>query len=255
MKEQEAKEVLDEKIKLQKEYEYKINVEEEKNILKIEAKSEEIIFILESLNKINNFNYFNKFNYNEIINILNLPKDENNEIIKILNYINIQIKGNKYKIINGEKCKKLIIDKNEIILKENLMKDQEVINILIKEINILKEENLQQNKRINDLIKINEEKNNEIKNLERKYDELKENFDNLEDEMRYKDEINLVYHTKSKGDESIFGEIFVENNKENIDLIINENKSELVSNLKLKKGDNHIKLVIKNKLINLGYMF
>ena len=54
---------------------------------------------------------------------------------------------------------------------------------------------------------------------------------------------------------NIFGEKFVENNKNNIDLIINGIKEELVKGYKLKKGENKIEIIIKNKITNLEYMF
>ena len=70
-------------------------------------------------------------------------------------------------------------------------------------------------------------------------------------------EMNLVYFAKFKDEYNIFGEQFVENNKDNIELIINGEKSKLINNYKLKKGNNIIKMVIKknNKLINLSNMF
>ena len=60
---------------------------------------------------------------------------------------------------------------------------------------------------------------------------------------------------KSKGNYNIFGEIFVLNNRNNIDLIINGKGHKLVSNYELKRGENNITMVIKNKLINLSHMF
>ena len=54
---------------------------------------------------------------------------------------------------------------------------------------------------------------------------------------------------------NIFGEKFVENNKNNIDLIINGIKEELVKGYKLKNGENKIEIIIKNKIINLQEMF
>ena len=38
----------------------------------------------------------------------------------------------------------------------------------------------------------------------------------------------------------------MENNKNNIELIINGNKNELVSQYKLRKGENNIKIKMKN---------
>jgi len=46
----------------------------------------------------------------------------------------------------------------------------------------------------------------------------------------------------------------VKNNKNNIELIINGNKNELISKYKLRKGENNIKIIIKNKISNLEDM-
>ena len=71
----------------------------------------------------------------------------------------------------------------------------------------------------------------------------------------YKNEINIIYKTDEESEENIFGDKFVKNNKENIKLIINGNKNELISKYKLKKIVNNIKIIIKNKIKNLEYMF
>ena len=72
---------------------------------------------------------------------------------------------------------------------------------------------------------------------------------------KYKNEINLIYYTEEENEFNIFGDIFVENNKNNIDLIINGIKNNLIGKCKLKKGENKIKLIINNKITNLEYMF
>ena len=72
---------------------------------------------------------------------------------------------------------------------------------------------------------------------------------------KYKNEINLTYFTKEEGEFNIFGNKFVENNRNNIDLIINGIKNNLIEKLYLKKGENDVKFIIKNKITNLEYMF
>jgi len=72
---------------------------------------------------------------------------------------------------------------------------------------------------------------------------------------KYKNEINLKYITKDEKNENIFGEKFVKNNINNIDLIINGEKSKLIKEYKLIKGINDIKMIIRNKITNLEYMF
>ena len=71
----------------------------------------------------------------------------------------------------------------------------------------------------------------------------------------YKNEINIIYNAKEEGVERIFGYTFVENNKNNIELIINGIKIDLISVYKLKKGENNVKIIIKNKITNLKNMF
>ena len=74
-------------------------------------------------------------------------------------------------------------------------------------------------------------------------------------EKKYKNEINIKYITKKEDYENIFGKEFVENNKNNIELEINGEKSELISRYNLVNGINNIKIIIKNKLTNLKDMF
>ena len=54
---------------------------------------------------------------------------------------------------------------------------------------------------------------------------------------------------------NIFGENFVKNNKEKIELVINGIKNKLVKKYKLKRGENNIQIIVKDKLINLKDMF
>ena len=54
--------------------------------------------------------------------------------------------------------------------------------------------------------------------MRKNYDK-KETIQNKEIKNDYKNEINLVYFAKSKGRYSIFGQYFVKNNKNNIELL------------------------------------
>ena len=67
--------------------------------------------------------------------------------------------------------------------------------------------------------------------------------------------INLIYFAEKEGDEKLFGYELVENNRDNIDLIKNGNKTNLIDTYNLKKGENIVTLIIKNKLTDLSYMF
>ena len=99
------------------------------------------------------------------------------------------------------------------------------IDIIIKDIKD------QSHKNINS---VNEIKNNEYKNI-----------------------INIIYDKKDKGyfSNKIFGEKFVENNKDNIKLIINGKESKLNSKYNLNIGLNNIQIIIIKKLTNIEYMF
>ena len=74
---------------------------------------------------------------------------------------------------------------------------------------------------------------------------------------KFKDEISIIYKVNEESIQNIFGEEFVKNNKNNIELIINENKNELVKEYKLRKGENNIKIIINiniyQKIMQLNY--
>ena len=80
-------------------------------------------------------------------------------------------------------------------------------------------------------------------------------FNKYNNRNKNKNEINIIYEIDEEGDENIFGDRFVENNKNNIELKINGYKSCLMNKFKLKEGENNIKIIIKNKITNLEYMF
>ena len=96
--------------------------------------------------------------------------------------------------------------------------------------------------------------NNNTINDKEKVKEL-ENKLKKEEKFEYKNIINLIYFAEKEGDEKIFGYEFIKNNRDNIDLIINGNKTNLIDIYNLKKGENIVTLIIKNKLTDLSYMF
>jgi len=104
----------------------------------------------------------------------------------------------------------------------------------------------------------NKEKKIEIDNSRMKYTNSVQDIALIEIKPN-EDEINnffeLIYKTDNEDIEEIFGEKFVENNKNNIELIINGNTNDLINKYKLKKGENNIKIIIKNKITNLENMF
>ena len=121
----------------------------------------------------------------------------------------------------------------------------------------MKDEKKEEKEKINELIKKNEEKERKINILENKYNELKEMVYDLDDNIKdkYRDEINLIYVAKKENEYNIFGERFVKNNKDNIELEINGKKNNLINRYRLREGENKIKMKIKNRIKDLGNMF
>ena len=104
----------------------------------------------------------------------------------------------------------------------------------------------------------NKELDNLIKNLLEKDSTKRLTWDQYFNHSFFRtksNKINLIYECEEDGIWRIFGETFVENNKNNIELLINGIKSELVEKYELKKGENNIEILIKNKIKNLEYMF
>ena len=172
----------------------------------------------------------------------------------------IEIKPNKDRIYNF-----IEVDENEI------RKNKEILNITIYMYHLDEENNITSSYGlINEGIDYSKIKNGSpifscetLKIIGIYYDDLenyKERFNDIIDDFnnkKYTNEINIIYKTNKEGEEDIFGKKFVENNKNNIKLIINENenKIDLIRRYKLKKGENNIKIIIKNKITNLEYMF
>ena len=178
------------------------------------------------------------------------------EILELLNQSEDAINYSDYIIKTVDIFKKILTIINEI----NLIMDPEPnenINNLIKELT-----NNFINPPLDDISIIIFEELDKIDNYLKQY-EIKENKepevkqDNNDNDIAdaNKNEINLIYVAKKDSQENIFGPEFVENNKNNIELEINGQKSPLVSQCYLKKGDNNIKIIIKNKLTNLSNMF
>ena len=118
--------------------------------------------------------------------------------------------------------------------------------------------------------KINKFDNKSIKTGNTKLDDLLQNLLEKDPEKRldwdtylnhpfFKDNnliiINLIYETEKKRIMNIFGEKFVLNNDNNIELRINGENCDLIKKFELKKGINNIEMIIKNKINNLEYMF
>ena len=134
-----------------------------------------------------------------------------------------------------------------------------ISNIFFEEFNII-EEYIKNTKGLKNLENNNAIKDNKIlmvpekpiKNIKAMYYE--DNQKNRE-KNEYRNTIELIYCSKIRNLTNIFGTEFVNFNRNNINLTINNIKTPLVDQFMLNKGENKIKLYIKNKLTNLSYMF
>ena len=188
-----------------------------------------------------------------------------------------------------------IIKKYEKYIEQSMVIFKNILNKIISIHSLLEPKYNNDNNYINELINIsplnfNSLFNNISKVINEELDELKNyiinhnktdnNFQNNENEKNNIDnkfrkvqlninlkklllnkyqtdenKINLIYFAKIKGNFKIFGEEFVLNNKGNLDLIINGKENNLVSNYKLKRGENNITMIIKNRLNNVSHIF
>ena len=197
---------------------------------------------------------FEEFRENEAekMDIINQYKLNNN----LLGNIN-KIKDKKIEELNKEKKEIIGIfnkDINKIsdkINEINILLNIDQLNVKNSSFDRVSKEIIPNLEIITNYIK---DKIKEGKN-KKEEDKYIENNLKIEENFQYKNEINLIYYTEKEGEENILGYSFVKNNRNNIDLIINGNKINLVSSYNLKKGENKITLIIKNKLTDLSYMF
>ena len=176
----------------------------------------------------------NKFTLNKNnleINDISIIINEEFEKIKnnIVNNIQTDDKifiNNDNNIANKDSIENDINKNNE---KENIIKSDENINISI-------------NKNIINIEKIIDN------NLKLINESIIENVNNESNKIK------LIYFAKSNDYYNLFGDEFVRNNLDNIELIINGKKDLLFNKFELKKGDNIIELTIKKKLTNLSHM-
>ena len=160
---------------------------------------------------------------------------------------NVKMYIEQYYIINNNIMTNYDINKRNYEIFNNVNNLNNIINNkMIKDIiDIINEEDIKKKfKKIYDINEIIKEEN------EKRDIEIKS-----KNEIKDDKEINLIYKTEYKSKQKIFGKDFVKNNSINIELIINGNKSKLIEEYELKKGENNIKLIIKNNLTHIKYMF
>ena len=205
-----------------------LNIDEISNVINEELDK----FIIHLKNNSNNNNIYNdeeiikknKQALEKINGIFGLLTTINNSKIGIQNYLN---------------------DVEKLITVKDIEKNQKKQN---NEINIKQNVN---NDKINNN-KINNNNENKNKNKDNNQIQKKPKDSNINTTIS---KINLIYFVKSEGNYNIFGWEFVQNNKDNIELIVNGEEKILNSSCKLKKRENIISIVIKKNLTNLSKMF
>ena len=171
-------------------------------------------------------------------------------IINIINDLNYLVSHNNDYKNNVNKYIKEISDDNVDLQIDNI--SQVIFGVLKNLENFIKNKD-NYNKFDKNINIINKNNNNNIINI----NEINEipNIININNDL-YKKEIELKYYSKIGGFTNIFGVEFVNFNRNNIKLIVNNsNKIPLIDKFYLKKGENIIKLIIENDLTNLSYMF
>ena len=205
-------------------------------------------------NEANMMNELKKFKdrndiFQKIINKKEFEKLENNET-------NIEEKFDVFKKLTSNLLKNILLDLNEINSLINFESNKNLTRLLF----ILMSKPL--NPPINDIYDTIIEQFSELKkfiknssHVNNKNNIISNINTNKEGLNNDKKEINLIYYTLNEGKERIFGKTFVENNIDKIDLIINGQKESLIDEYLLKKGNNDIKLILKDNLNKIEEMF
>ena len=227
--------------------------------------------------KLNNF--MNKGHNLINDNKINSLKDNNSKLHELIDKYKIYIEDtfkifkdiiNKlhiiHSLINFQTNHKLNDLKNNFTLNFEHLETEDISNIIIKELNLF--ENFIRNGGYKKKLILKPERENEEANIHNKINtienvlELNPNFpiekSNILPKIPIQNKcliIRLIYFSKCEGEYNIFGKKFVNNNRDNLELIINGIQINLVSRYKLRKGNNNIRILIKKKLINLEYMF
>ena len=243
---------------------YKLNLNNDTFLLVIETSSNgDINFKVKQINNITRYYFSKKYSFEEILKKLYLYKDLNESISKILTYIDYSI-SNKKMILNEDQNKNIILslkksmDLQEVECKIELekikIKDEEIMDLLIEQINEIKSKDKGENNNqdLNNII--NQIKEENEKNKKEK-EEMKNNFNKLiEEKNKEKEEmekkINLLIEENKAMKDNLekFKNYFEEKMKEqqygNINIfneINTDNFSQNPNELKFKEllTDNH----------------
>ena len=178
---------------------YKFKLEEDSYSLLMEITSDNSIkFNLINIKNISLYNYINEYTYDRITDLFILHKEHYKDINKVFQFFDKAITNDKIKLNYDKNNHKMILSlkrivdfdeiESKLILNENKIPNDDMINYLIKEMNKIKNENKEKEKKNEEIIKELKEKNIENEN---KTKNLEEKIKILEDEInKYKDIIN-----------------------------------------------------------------
>ena len=227
---------------------YKFKLEEDSYSLLMEITSDNSIkFSLINIKNISLYNYINEYTYDRITDLFILHKEHYKDINKVFQFFDKAITNDKIKLNYDKNNHKMILSlkrivdfdeiESKLILNENKIPNDDMINYLIKEMNKIKNENKEKEKKNEEIIKELKEKNIENEN---KTKNLEEKIKILEDEInKYKDIINKKENLNNK-----IKNILKEKLKEQYEDMQNKIKEQF--DLILKK-DNNFKDNIKEK--------
>ena len=216
----------------------------------------------------------NRRNDAEIINQLKRDNIIKNEIFdkfkELKANISILLKNilNKInelcKIITNNKNDKLNNYINELTSDDIDLQINNISNIFYDEFNKIEQfiKNKKDIKYLENNNKINNSPKHDNKNLKKpinlmgqikpiEFEVIPKKIEKLE----YRKSIELIYYSNKKQVVNIFGIEFVNFNRNNISLTINNKTIPIIDQLMLNSGENKIILSIKNQLTNLSYMF
>ena len=216
--------------------EYELNLNNDIYKLQIENSSLKILFKLRPINNITTYYYLKEYKYEDIIKELKLSKKQYNNLTNIEEFIDKSLTNKNVNLIEDNKnTMKLCIKTKEdskkeeekfLYLKKEKISNKEILNILIDEINEMK------NIKKGLLTEKEKEKKEEKKEKEKKEDI---NINNLVDKMKKLNEDIII---KYKEKEELAYNIKLLSNKKNVNKTQNQ------------KYKNEILLQIKNNLNN-----
>ena len=241
---------------------YEFKIIDEVYILSIELNSDDkIYFKLRNKSNLSFCYYMNKYTYEEITKLLSLSKQSYKDLKKVFKFFDMALSKKRIELYKENdvwilKIKR-IIDFDEFESKLELHSqqslDEQMFNLLIKEINYLKKirnENGNQNEHIAELQKIFEEFQNDFKNLEKRVKKLEnkvvKNNPNIEYEFNDKIiEENKEIINEQNNVNNINKEIKIDNKKNEEKEIIN-----FRNNFNRENKDNNKKNEEKKEIIN-----